>query len=574
MAIDLSRYVDITSGVGAGTVVNPRELIGRIFSINPLIPPGGVTLEFTTAAAVGTYFGLSSEEYARALFYFSWISKNITRPKKLGFCRWVNADVAPRIYGNVQTQTLAAWQLITAGSFKLTIGAVQNVFTSLNFSAAASLSDVATILQTAIRAVVTTTKSSTTTSTSAVVTMGSTTGLTAGMVVTGTGIPASTTILSVDSSTQITLSANATATGTPTLTFTDPVWGLATVIWDSTRGSFDFVGGATGANVISVQIGTTGTNIAAKIGWIYDSTLSAVNTLIIANGAITEAVTAALTQSANLSNNFGSFLFQPALTIEQIALIGAWNTEQNILYQYMVPVIAANVASYLTALVAYSGVAVTLSEISNQYPEMAPMMILAATDYLAANSVQNYMFQMFNLTYGVSTDTVADTMDTARVNYYGRTQTAGQFLDFYQRGILTGLPTAPTDMNTYANEQWLKDAAGAAVMTLLLALAKVSANVQGRSQILTTLQAVINAALNNGTISIGKLLTSTQKNYISEITNDVNAWYQVQNIGYWVDCVIREVVTESGAIEYVADYILVYSKDDVIRKVNGTHVLI
>lgn len=66
----------------------------------------------------------------------------------------------------------------------------------------------------------TTTSTSATTNGSAVVT-----GLTSsayryvGQSVTGTGIPASTTIASVDSVTQVTLSANATATGTPTLTF-------------------------------------------------------------------------------------------------------------------------------------------------------------------------------------------------------------------------------------------------------------------------------------------------------------------------------------------------------------------
>lgn len=564
MAIDLSRYVDITSGVGAGTTVSPRELIGRIFSINPLIPPAVAPLEFTSAAAVGVYFGTSSEEYLRALFYFSWISKNITRPKKISFSRWVNAAVAPRIYGNVQTQTLAAWQLITAGSFKLTIGSVQNSFTSLDFSAAANLAGVATILQAAIRAVITTTKSSTTTSASATVTMASTTGLTAGMVVTGTGIPASTTIVSVDSGTQITISNNATASATNTLTFTDAVWGLATVTWNAVRGSFDFVGGATGAAVISVQIGTTGTNIASMIGWISG------DTLIIANGAAIETITETLTTSAGLSNNFGSFLFQPSLTIEQIVLAASWNKDENVKYQYMVPVITANKDDYYTQLVSYGGTGVTLSEISAEYPEMVPMMILAATDYLAPNSVQNYMFQQVaGLTQSVSTDAIADAMDLKRVNYYGRTQTAGQFVDFYQRGVLMGLATDPLDMNTYANEQWLKDAAGIAVMNLLLALMEVSANSQGRSQILTTLQAVIDQALLNGTISVGKILNSTQKLYISEITNDTNAWYQVQNIGYWVDCVITLVGSD-----YIATYTLVYSKDDVIRKVEGRHVLI
>lgn len=59
-----------------------------------------------------------------------------------------------------------------------------------------------------------------TTSGSAVVTMTSTTGLAAKMRVTHANIPAGTEILTVDSGTQVTLTANATATGTGlTLTF-------------------------------------------------------------------------------------------------------------------------------------------------------------------------------------------------------------------------------------------------------------------------------------------------------------------------------------------------------------------
>jgi len=57
------------------------------------------------------------------------------------------------------------------------------------------------------------------TSGSAVVTLSDTSKLDVGDAVTGTGIPVDTTITSIDSGTQITLSANATATGTETLTF-------------------------------------------------------------------------------------------------------------------------------------------------------------------------------------------------------------------------------------------------------------------------------------------------------------------------------------------------------------------
>ncbi len=202
------------------------------------------------------------------------------------------------------------------------------------------------------------------------------------------------------------------------------------------------------------------------------------------------------------------------------------------------------------------------------------MMILAATDYRHRNATQNYMFQQATLTPSVTTTRESDRLDALRVNYYGRTQTAGQTRDFYQRGVLMGGASAPTDMNVYANEQWLKDAAGSAIMELLLSVAKISANEQGRAQLIATLQNIINQALSNGTISVGKNLNNAQQLYITNMTGDVNAWRQVQTSGYWLDCVIEPVVTEDSRAEYKAVYTLIYSKDDAIRKVEGAHILI
>jgi len=60
----------------------------------------------------------------------------------------------------------------------------------------------------------------TTTSTSTTVTMASTSGVFAGQPVSGTGIPANATVVSVTANTSIVISAAATASGTVTLTFT------------------------------------------------------------------------------------------------------------------------------------------------------------------------------------------------------------------------------------------------------------------------------------------------------------------------------------------------------------------
>lgn len=499
MAISIKRYIDITSGVGAGADVATRELIARFFSINPLIPTGSF-IEFDSAEEVSAYFGSASEEYTRAVFYFGWISKNITTPQKISFARWVDAAAAPRIYGNSAAQSLASYTSITAGQFTLSLGGVSNTMTGLNFSSAASLSDVAAVIQTSIR------------------------------------------------------------------TKTGAMWTAATVTYNATRQSFDFVGGVTGAAAIVVTAGSGGSDVAGQLGWL------SVNT-ILSSGAVIQTITDVLSQSADGSNNFGSFTFLPTLTESQIVEAATWNNARNNEFLYSVRCTSANAASISTALQNIGGCAITLAPISTEYPEEIPMMILAATDYNSRNATQNFMFQIFNLTPSVSTDADANIYDAIKVNYYGQTQTAGNKIQFYQRGTMQGLPTNARDQNTYSNEIWLKDSMAASIMTVLLSLSKISANSTGRAQILSILQGVIDQALFNGTISVGKTLDNNDKLFITQATGDDKAWYQVQSIGYWVDVTIIKTVVDA-ITEYKAVYTLIYSKDDVIRKVEGRDILI
>lgn len=500
MPIAMSRYVNITSGVGGGAAVPTRALIGRFISTNHLLPTGSI-LEFTSAADVGAYFGFTSLNYLRAVFYFGWISKNITTPQSISFARWVDVAVGSEIFGKPATYALGSFTPITTGDFTLTLGGFTFHMTGINLSAAGSLAAVAAAIQTAVRAQ------------------------------SGGGA----------------------------------AWTGATVTFDATRGCFDLVSGATGPDTISVAAGVV-TDVAGPLGWLTGAILS--------NGAAIETITQTLTNSTGKSNNFGSFAFVPTLNQNQIVEAATWNDGQNVLFQYSVPCSAANAAALSAALINFSGVELTLAPLAAEYPEQVPMMILAATDYTKRNSVQNYMFQIFSLTPSVTLDSDANTYDAIRVNYYGQTETAGQLLSFYQRGVMMGLATDPVDQNVYGNEQWLKDAAGAALMSLLLSLAKVSANVQGRSQILATLQSVIDQGLFNGTISVGKTLNNSQKLFISNATGDPKAWQQVQSIGYWVDCVMQSFVDSASITEWKAVYTLIYSKDDVIRKIEGTHVLI
>lgn len=497
--ISLKRYVDITSVVGAAAAVSTRDLNARFYTSNHLVPTDSF-VEFTSAADVGTYFGTDSDEYARAVFYFGWVSKSATTPNQLAFARWANAAVGSTIYGKVATYALGSFTSITTGDFTLTLGGFTHHLTAIDLHLAGSLAAVAAAVQAAIRA----------------------------------------------------FSGGGTA------------WTSATVTYDATRKSFNLVSGATGADVIDVIAGVT-TNLAGPLGWLTGAILS--------NGSAVETITEVLTISTEADNNFGSFGFVDTLTLDQITEAAEWNLTQNNMFLYSVGVEADDVGDYTDALAEIGGTTLTLSPLADEYPEQVPMMQAGATNYDAVNSVSNYMFQQFNLTPSVSSNSDADLYDGLRVNYYGVTQTSGQLIAFYQKGVMLGLPTSPSDQNVYVNEIWLKDALGAALMTLLLAQTQVPANLTGQAMILGILQGVINQGVTNGTISVGKALTDVQKSYVTTVSGDNTAWQQVQNQGYWVSVKIVTFV-ESLVTKYKAVYTLIYSKDDVIRKVEGSDILI
>jgi len=345
-----------------------------------------------------------------------------------------------------------------------------------------------------------------------------------------------------------------------------PVFATATVVFNATESRFDLTGGATGDLAIALAVGGVGTEMLPLLGWVSPG-------VRLSNGVTAESITEFLAASTQLSNNFGSFSFVPILTEVQTTEAATWNDGENVKYIFTEKVLSADAQTYFDNLSGLSGVGLTLYDdtlVPSEYPWLLVSMIMAATPYQRRASVQNYMFQQATLTPSVTTTVLSDFFDSIRVNYYGETQSAGQGLSFYQRGFLMGLATDPIDMGVFANEIFLKDSISVNIINLLLALSAVSANASGLAQVLTSIQASIDAALFNGVISIGKVLNTTQIAFITSATDDPNAFLQIQNIGYWIDAVI----TEPTANNFVVDYTLLYSKNDVVRKVEGTHTLI
>lgn len=341
----------------------------------------------------------------------------------------------------------------------------------------------------------------------------------------------------------------------------------ATVQYDAETTSFILTGGASGDYVMSyATTASTGTDISGLIGW------SEATEPIISNGTEAETLTDVLNLAIELSNNFATYAFvNTELTVENVGLIGAWNTAQNYEYMFCGDVTNDNYESIIEEAKKYSGLAINYNITANTLPAyLMPATILAATDYDNVNGTVNYMYQQFpNQAVTVDTNELANTLDPLFINYNGQTQKAGQKIEFYQDGFLAD----GTDMAVYANEIWLKDAMITEILNLEIALNKIPANDDGLAQIEGILQGVIDEALNNGVIMPGKPLTNTQKAYITQITGDNTAWQTVQLNGYVLTLKLTQEVI-NGATKYIAEYTLVYSKGDVIRKVTGRHILI
>lgn len=510
MSINIVNFIDITSSVQGVNQVPTRNFGGMVVTGNPLVPTGKIA-QFISANNVGLYFGFASEEYLRAVFYFGRVSKAGLVPQVLNFWFWNNdAATGSLIFGAAPIDSLSQFNAITTGDFTLTLGGFTHHQTGINLSTAGSLAAVATDITTAINA----------------------------------------------------YSAGGAA------------WTGAVVTYNAGTGTFNLVSGATGIDVISITPGVT-TDLAAPLGWTATST-------IFSNGTAAQLIAANLSQLVNISNNFGSICttYTLALTLLNTEAVANWNNSltPNVQFIYSVAVTAANATAWNAAMLGTGGTTLTLEypggvDPLGAYHEMMPMIIQASTNYNGVNSVQNYKYQQFNATPTVTNDSDYALYTGLRINFYGQTQTAGQTISFYMAGYMMGLAADPSFQNLYANEIWMKDAIAANLLNLLLALSQIPADTAGVGLIVAQIQSIINVALINGSISVGKALNITQKSKITELTGNPLAWYQVQNQGYVLTVTIEQE-TVNGVVDYYGAYVLVYSKDDVVQRITGSNDLI
>lgn len=276
-----------------------------------------------------------------------------------------------------------------------------------------------------------------------------------------------------------------------------------------------------------------------------------------------------------LTNDFGSFAFidpETPYTAAQIEAVAQANVGKDFKYLFCQGFTTSDtrktafLGSGTGALVGIAGTHIVQG--ADKYAAAMPMAMTASVNYDRSGAAICMMFKQFsNEVATVTDDTTADDLDAVRCNYYGQTQTNGQNLSFYQRGFnADGLDTM-----VYFNELWLKSRIATDFMNLATSVGRIPADDVGMGLVRSVVAKAVNHAMNNGTITIKQSLTTAQEAQILTLSgNDADAPSEVLNNGYWLDV----VVSTTDGNEYKASYVLIYSKGDSIRKVEGYNYLV
>lgn len=152
MSIPLNVLIPVTGSV-VNSGFNQYTLAGLCLTKNTIIPNDGVNnvQKFYNAASVGTYFGLSSAEYAFAVNYFNSYTNTTTLPPYIYFGLYIDVALAPYTRGSAVTNTsLAALQAITTGTLTVDFNGAPVTTAAMDLSAITSYSDAAVIIAAAL----------------------------------------------------------------------------------------------------------------------------------------------------------------------------------------------------------------------------------------------------------------------------------------------------------------------------------------------------------------------------------------------------------------------------------------
>jgi len=152
MSINISTYFPVSSSIQT-ILPTSKVFAGLALSSNPLIPSTLPMLQFKSAPDVGVYFGLSSNEYRASLKYFAGSSLSTSKAPYIYFGKYNTVALAPYLRSPVITNRVtkqSSLVAVTAGDITVSVNGTTYATTGINLSTATSLSQVASLLTTAI----------------------------------------------------------------------------------------------------------------------------------------------------------------------------------------------------------------------------------------------------------------------------------------------------------------------------------------------------------------------------------------------------------------------------------------
>ena len=482
MALPFSKFVPISAVVQspAFTVEKKHMLLAMT---SDLISTDTPYLVYSGASALTNFradFGTQIPEYTVASKYFGFLSKTGTAPEKLIVARWYKTAAAPFIVGSNEIDTVPQLKSVTNGSFTLNLdGASFDVV--LDLSTATSYTDIATLMQTAIRA---------------------------------------------------------NATGGDAFTG-------ATVTYNTTRNAFVIASGATGttATIGEVSAGTTGTDLSAPLG-LTTATLSQganAETFTEFCDRIYNANSGGY--SITTIETLTAEEMQAAIAWLQGSDGGQTRNTMVRLVFNITDKATAKALQSTSAELSYTGYVVCFDP-NIEYVNALDCAIAASIDFNAVNGAVNFNFQpavgytpitklgdVLNYQQGQTNLSVANELDDLCISYVYSVGFGEQQQVLYGMGLMQG---AFGTEDIQVNESALEVDLQTAVMNGFVSLNKLK--LQGddaREFISTIITPTFERFKTNGSIAQNGKLSDTDKNSIYMITGVDSAAECVENNGYY-----------------------------------------
>lgn len=153
IGLPVSRLVTVDINLGSVAAQAPNLNTCLVVGSTNVIDVVERIRSYASIDAVAADFGTTAPEYLAAVLFFG----QSPQPSQLYIGRWAETATSGILYCgalSVTEQTIATWNAITAGNFKIVIdGSSATNIVCGSFAAAANLNAVAAIIQTAVRAI-------------------------------------------------------------------------------------------------------------------------------------------------------------------------------------------------------------------------------------------------------------------------------------------------------------------------------------------------------------------------------------------------------------------------------------